>query len=282
MSHVDPIERVRVVAREGQGQVERDDALAVEEPLEIRIRPSEVVRGRPLVTTMRTPGHDEELTAGLLFAEGVVASRNDILGLDRPADPRIDPELRGNVMIATLAPDAHARGEKLERGTVMGSACGVCGKTSIENVIPPETPHLVSEIRIRPEVLFALPGRLREGQSVFSRTGGLHAAGLFDAEGHIRVLHEDIGRHNATDKVVGHILLEDGLPLTESVLMVSGRAGFEIVQKAYFAGIPIVASVSAPSSLAVELADAAGLTLVGFLRERRYNVYSHPARILTA
>jgi FdhD protein len=282
MVGVDPIERVRVVAREGQRQVERDDALAVEEPLEIRIRPREGVRGRSFVTTMRTPGHDEELTAGLLFAEGVVASRSDIVGLERPADPRIEPELRANVMIATLAPDALARGEKLERGTVMGSACGVCGKTSIENVIPPETPPLLSEMRIRPEVLFALPGRLREGQSVFSRTGGLHAAGLFDAEGRIRVLREDIGRHNATDKVVGHLLLEDGLPLAASVLMVSGRAGFEIVQKAYSAGIPVVASVSAPSSLAVELAEAAGLTLVGFLREERYNIYAHPARILSA
>jgi FdhD protein len=279
---VEPIERTRVVARDGERQVEREDVLAVEEPLEIRIRPADRGAARSFVTTMRTPGNDEELAAGLLFAEGVLTSRDDLLGLERPVDPRIEPHLRANVIIATLGPDAHARGEKLERGTVMGSACGVCGKTSIENVIPSDAPPLVSNLRIRPEVLFALPGRLREGQSVFSTTGGLHAAGLFDTDGRLRALREDIGRHNATDKLVGRFLLRDELPLADSVLMVSGRAGFEIVQKAYAAGIPIVASVSAPSSLAVELADAAGLTLVGFLRERRYNVYANPARILSA
>ena len=282
MTEVEPIEKTRVVTRDGERQIEREDALAVEEPLEIRIRPANSGPAKSFVTTMRTPGNDEELVAGLLFAEGVLASREDLLGLERPVDPRIEPELRANVMIATLAPDAQKRGEKLERGTVMGSACGVCGKTSIENVIPPDAPPLVSELRIRPDLLFALPGRLREAQAVFSTTGGLHAAGLFDAGGRLQALREDIGRHNATDKLVGRFLLRNELPLADSVLVVSGRAGFEIVQKAYFAGIPIVASVSAPSSLAVELADAAGLTLVGFLRDRRYNVYANPARILPA
>ncbi|HEY3124765.1 MAG TPA: formate dehydrogenase accessory sulfurtransferase FdhD [Thermoanaerobaculia bacterium] len=276
-----PIERTRVVTREGGEQIEREDALAVEEPLEIRIRPANRRDARSFVTTMRTPGNDEELAAGLLFAEGVLQSREDLLGLDRPVDPRIAPELRANVMIAVLSPEAQARGEKLERGTVMGSACGVCGKTSIENVVPSDARPVESSLRIHPEILFALPASLREGQSVFSRTGGLHAAGRFDAEGRGRILREDIGRHNATDKLVGYFLLRDELPLADSVLMVSGRAGFEIVQKAYAAGIPVVASVSAPSSLAVELADAAGLTLVGFLRERRYNVYAHPERIST-
>lgn len=280
MRDVEPIERTRVLARDGDRQFEREDALAVEEPLEIRIRSHED-GARSFVTTMRTPGNDEELVAGLLFAEGVVTAREDLLALERPVDPRIEPELRANVLIAVLSPDARTRGEKLERGTVMGSACGVCGKTSIETVLPSDASPLVSRIRIRPEVLFAMPVRLREGQSVFARTGGLHAAGLFDAEGRIRVLREDIGRHNATDKLVGHFLLEGGLPLADSVLMVSGRAGFEIVQKAYAAGIPIVASVSAPSSLAVSLAEAAGMTLVGFLRDRRYNVYACPERILS-
>jgi FdhD protein len=282
MSHMDPIEKTRVVTRDGERQTEREDALAVEEPLEIRIRPDDRTPARSFVTTMRTPGNDEELVAGLLFAEGVLRSREDLRGLDRPVDPRIEPELRANVMIATLAPSAHARGEKLERGTVMGSACGVCGKTSIENVIPPDVSPLVSDLRIRPDFLFALPGKLREAQSVFSSTGGLHAAGLFDVDGRLRALREDIGRHNATDKLVGRFLLRGDLPLADSVLMVSGRAGFEIVQKAFAAGIPIVASVSAPSSLAVELADTAGLTLVGFLRDRRYNVYANPERILAA
>ena len=282
MSDMEPIERTRVVARDGERQVEREDALAVEEPLEIRIRPADRGAARSFVTTMRTPGNDEVLAAGLLFAEGVLTSRDDLLGLERPVDPRIEPQLRANVIIATLASDAHARGEKLERGTVMGSACGVCGKTSIENVIPSDAAPLVSDLRIRPEFLFALPGKLRESQSVFSTTGGLHAAGLFDAGGRLLALREDIGRHNATDKLVGRFLLEDELPLANSVLMVSGRAGFEIIQKAYSAGIPVVASVSAPSSLAVELADASGLTLVGFLRERRYNIYANPSRILSA
>jgi len=280
MREVEPIERTRVVTREGESEIEREDALAVEEPLEIRIRTRNRAGATSFVTTMRTPGNDEELAAGLLFAEGVLQSREDLVGLERPVDPRVAPELRANVMIAVLSPEAHARGEKLERGTVMGSACGVCGKTSIENVIPSDARPLVSSLRIHPDVLFALPGSLREGQSVFSRTGGLHAAGRFDAEGRSRVLREDIGRHNATDKLVGFFLLRNELPLADSVLMVSGRAGFEIVQKAYAAGIPVVASVSAPSSLAVELADAAGLTLVGFLREKRYNVYAHPERIL--
>ena len=282
MSDMEPIERTRVVARDGERQVEREDALAVEEPLEIRIRPADRGAARSFVTTMRTPGNDEELAAGLLFAEGVLTSRDDLLGLERPVDPRIEPQLRANAIIATLAPDAYARGEKLERGTVMGSACGVCGKTSIENVIPSDAAPLVSDLRIRPEFLFALPGKLRESQSVFSTTGGLHAAGLFDAGGRLLALREDIGRHNATDKLVGRFLLEDELPLANSVLVVSGRAGFEIIQKAYSAGIPVVASVSAPSSLAVELADASGLTLVGFLRERRYNIYANPSRILSA
>ena len=280
MSDMEPIERTRVVARDGERQVEREDALAVEEPLEIRIRPADRGAARSFVTTMRTPGNDEELAAGLLFAEGVLTSRDDLLGLERPVDPRIEPQLRANVIMATLDPDAYARGEKLERGTVMGSACGVCGKTSIENVIPSDAAPLVSDLRIRPEFLFALPGKLRESQSVFSTTGGLHAAGLFDAGGRLLALREDIGRHNATDKLVGRFLLEDELPLANSVLVVSGRAGFEIIQKAYSAGIPVVASVSAPSSLAVELADASGLTLVGFLRERRYNIYANPSRIL--
>jgi FdhD protein len=279
---MEPVEKTRVVTRDGDRQIEREDVLAVEEPLEIRIRPEGGARPRSFVTTMRTPGNDEELVAGLLFAEGVLRSRQDLLGLERPVDPRIEPELRANVMIATLGPDAQARGERLVRGTVMGSACGVCGKTSIENVIPPEVSPLLSDLRIGPDLLFSLPEKLREAQSVFSTTGGLHAAGLFDAGGGLRALREDIGRHNATDKLVGRFLLRDELPLADSVLMVSGRAGFEIVEKAYSAGIPIVASVSAPSSLAVELADAAGLTLVGFLRGRRYNVYANPARILTA
>ncbi|MGE5277537.1 MAG: formate dehydrogenase accessory sulfurtransferase FdhD [Acidobacteriota bacterium] len=278
---MDPIEPVRVRAREGDVEVERTDALAVEEPLEIRIRGEDGGPAASFVTTMRTPGNDEELAAGLLFAEGVLAERSGLLSLDRPADPRVSQELKANVLIAVLSPEARARAAGLTRGTVMGSACGVCGKTSIENVIPVDRPPLSSWMRVSPDFLYALPAKLRERQSIFSKTGGLHAAALFGADGELAALREDIGRHNATDKVVGHCFLAGRLPVGDSVLLVSGRAGFEIVQKAYGAGIPIVAAVSAPSSLAVELADTAGLTLVGFLRDRRFNVYTHARRVVS-
>jgi FdhD protein len=276
---VEPVDRVRVRTREGDHDAEREDVLAVEEPLEIRVRREE---GQPtsFVTTMRTPGNDEELAAGLLFAEGVLSEASDLVSLDRPSDPRIDPDLKANVLIATLGGDAASRATGLQRGTVMGSACGVCGKTSIENVIPSDRPPLASDLRVAPELLYGLPALLRERQSVFARTGGLHAAGLFSADGELLEVREDIGRHNATDKIVGSALLAGRLPLTNRILLVSGRAGFEIVQKAFAAGIPFVASVSAPSSLAAALAESAGVTLVGFLRERRFNVYSGKERVL--
>jgi FdhD protein len=276
---VDPTERVRVRAREGDTEVEREDVLAVEEPLEIRIRSAQGGPVSSFVTTMRTPGNDEELCAGLLFAEGVVESPADLIALERPADPRIDPELKANVLICTLRPDAFERAAGLRRGTVMGSACGVCGKTSIENVIPSDRPPLESPLRVTPELLYELPARLRERQSIFSQTGGLHAAGLFSQDGTLEEVREDIGRHNATDKVVGTFLMRGQLPLSNRILVVSGRAGFEIVQKAFAAGIPIVASVSAPSSLAVALAETGGVTLIGFLRGRRFNVYANPQRV---
>jgi len=276
---VEPIERVRVRAREEGTEIEREDVLAVEEPLEIRIRPADGGPASSFVTTMRTPGNDEELAAGLLFAEGVLESRKELIGLERPADPRIDSELKANVLIAALGSGAFARAAKLQRGTVMGSACGVCGKTSIENVIPSDRPPLSSPFRVTPETLYGLPERLRERQSLFARTGGLHAAGLFSSEGVLEEIREDIGRHNATDKVIGTFLLRGELPLSDRILLVSGRAGFEIVQKAFAAGIPIVASVSAPSSLAVALAETGGVTLVGFLRERRFNVYANAHRV---
>jgi FdhD protein len=276
---MDPVERVRVRAREEGAEIEREDTLAVEEPLEIRIGSEDGGPVSSFVTTMRTPGNDEELAAGLLFAEGVLEDRSDLRGVERPADPRIDPELKANVLIATLEPAAFDRAAKLRRGTVMGSACGVCGKTSIENVIPSDRPPLTCSFTVSPELLYELPNRLRERQSLFARTGGLHAAGLFSSAGALQEVREDIGRHNATDKLVGAFLLRGGLPLSDRILLVSGRAGFEIVQKAFAAGIPVVASVSAPSSLAVSLAETGGITLVGFLRDRRFNVYANPERI---
>jgi FdhD protein len=276
---VDPVDRVRVRAREGDEDVEREDLLAVEEPLEIRVRTEGGGPAISFVTTMRTPGNDEELAAGLLFAEGVLEKPGDLAALDRPTDPRIDAALKSNVLIATLGPEAFARAGKLQRGTVMGSACGVCGKTSIENVIPTDQPPLSSSVTVSPELLFRLPERLRQRQSLFARTGGLHAAGLFSLAGELLEVREDIGRHNATDKLVGTFLMRGELPLSDRLLLVSGRTGFEIVQKAFAAGIPIVASVSAPSSLAVALAETGGVTLVGFLRGRRFNVYANPERV---
>ena len=276
---MDPIDRVRVRARDGDSEVEREDVLAVEEPLEIRIRAEGAGPISSFVTTMRTPGDDEELSAGLLFAEGVLENAGELRSLERPADPRIDAELKANILIATLAPEAYGRAVKLQRGTVMGSACGVCGKTSIENVIRSDRPPLADPIRVTPELLYGLPERLRERQSLFARTGGLHAAGLFSSGGELLEIREDIGRHNATDKLVGARLLRGQIPLSGSILAVSGRTGFEIVQKAFVAGIPIVASVSAPSSLAVALAEAGGVTLVGFLRGRRFNVYANAQRV---
>lgn len=276
---MDPIQAVRVRAREGTVETERDDALAVEEPLEIRYRPERARDAQTFAITMRTPGQDEALAAGLLYAEGVLAVRSDLLRLERPADPRVDPELAGNVLVATISEPAAGRAESLRRGTVMGSGCGVCGKTSIENVIPSDRPALESKRTVDPTLLYGLPARLRARQSIFSRTGGLHAAALVEVDGDIGRIAEDIGRHNATDKLVGAAFLADELPLETSLLMVSGRAGFEIVQKAFAAGIPILAAVSAPSSLAVELADAAGITLIGFLRGERFNIYTHARRV---
>ncbi|MGA3292761.1 MAG: formate dehydrogenase accessory sulfurtransferase FdhD [Candidatus Acidiferrales bacterium] len=254
------------------GKVHRkDDYLAAEEPLEIRV-------GRnPLSVTMRTPGHDLELTAGFLLTEGFVQRREQIVALEN--DPGANEENRGNVIRAELAPESAPDFEKMRRHFFATSSCGICGKASIDSVrartLQPPNP----DFRFDPEVLVRLPEALRASQAVFGRTGGLHAAALFDAGGEMLVLREDIGRHNAVDKVIGWALLESRIPLSDTVLLVSGRGGFEIVQKAIVAGLPVVASVSAPSSLAVQLARELRLTLIGFLRGRRFVVYAGEERI---
>ena len=275
-----PVERVRVRTVEDGADAERDDTVAVEEPLAIRIRAEGEGAGFLFLTTMRTPGNDEELAAGLLFAEGAVNGPGEIVSLHPADDPAIGRERRGNVILVTLTPDAADRAGKLRRAAVMSSACGVCGRDSIDAAVPADRPRIAGSLRVSPELLHELPDRLRERQSIFASTGGLHAAGLFSGDGVLREVREDIGRHNATDKLVGAFLLRGEVPLSDSILMVSGRAGFEIVQKACAAGIPLVASVSAPSSLAVALADAAGVTLLGFLRNRRFNVYANKERVL--
>jgi FdhD protein len=248
------------------------DSLAAEEPLEIRIA------GSPLTVTMRTPGHDLELAAGFLLTEGIVQSRDQIAGI-RAAAPQNGA--KSNVVEVALKETSFDSGD-LQRNFFAASSCGICGKASIEAIrtrglLPPDP-----AVRFDPELLCQLPEILRKEQAVFSRTGGLHAAALFDEHGILLALREDIGRHNAVDKIVGWALLEGRLPLSTHVMMVSGRGGFEIVQKVLAAGIPILASVSAPSSLAVKLARELGLTLIGFLRGRRFVVYSGEFRCLPA
>jgi len=251
--------------------VRKEDYLAAEEPLEIR------VGDEPLSVTMRTPGHDLELAAGFLFTEGIVTKRAQIISLDAVVQDG-EPN-RGNVVGALLAPESAPDFEKMKRHFFAASSCGICGKASIDAVraraLEPPNP----QFRLDPEVLVRLPDALRASQAVFGRTGGLHAAALFDAKGKLLVLREDIGRHNAVDKVIGWALLENRVPLSDAVLLVSGRGGFEIVQKAIVAGLPVVASVSAPSSLAVQLARELSLTLIGFLRGRRFVIYAGEERV---
>jgi len=249
----------------------KDDCLAAEEPLEIRIG------AEPLSVTMRTPGHDRELAAGFLFTEGLIQHRGQILKLET-AEPQNGTN-RGNVIEAELAPEVAPDFAKMKRHFFAASSCGICGKASIDSIRSRLLAAPNPDFRLDAELLITLPDVLRSSQDVFQRTGGLHAAALFDSTGKLLVLREDIGRHNAVDKVIGWALLEGRVPLSDSVLLVSGRGGFEIVQKAIVAGVPVVASVSAPSSLAVQLARELHLTLIGFLRGRRFVIYAGEERM---
>jgi len=252
------------------GRVEADDLLAAEEPLEIR------VRGRGISVTMRTPGHDDELAAGFLAGEGIVRRPADVL--------RVTPCARneaGNVIDVLLAPDVAVDFAALTRHVFASSSCGLCGRATVE-AIRTRFPPVTADWAIPAAVVASLPAAMRDRQATFDRTGGLHAAALFDPAGQLVVLREDVGRHNAVDKVIGHRLLAGTWPLDRHVLLVSGRTSFEIVQKAVAAGIPLVAGVSAPTSLAVDFARESGQTLIGFLREARMNVYTHPHRIAFA
>lgn len=244
------------------------DELAEEEPLEIR------VKNRAVSVTMRTPGHDEELAAGFLLTEGIVKAAGDILRLEPCAHDR-----GGNILNVILADQTAIDFERLTRHVFASSSCGLCGKATIEAVHQRLDP-IDDDLRVRAQVLLALPDRLRLAQQTFDRTGGLHAAGIFTIEGEAVVVREDVGRHNAVDKVLGYGLLRGMLPFDRHVLMVSGRSSFEIMQKALAGRVPIVAAVSAPSSLAVEFAKESGQTLVGFLRGSRMNIYSERQRII--
>jgi FdhD protein len=249
----------------------KDDYLAAEEPLEIRVGDD------PLSVTMRTPGHDRELAAGFLFTEGLIQHREQIIKLGI-AEPR-DGTNRGNVIQAELSPEAAPDFAKMKRHFFAASSCGICGKASIDSIRSRLLAAPNPDFRLAAELLVQMPDALRSSQDVFQRTGGLHAAALFDPRGKLLVLREDIGRHNTVDKVIGWALLEGRVPLSDSVLLVSGRGGFEIVQKAIVAGVPVVASVSAPSSLAVQLARELRLTLIGFLRGRRFVIYAGEERV---
>jgi FdhD protein len=252
------------------GKVRRmDDLLVGEDPLLIQ------VGDQSISVTMRTPGNDFELAAGFLFTEGIIKSREEIVGI-REA---VQTESEGSAVQVELTPEAAGRSQAPKRNFVANSGCGLCGKSSLADVYTPGIRPPNPDFRMPPEVLCSLPDALRSSQALFSKTGGLHAAALFDASGKLIVLREDVGRHNAVDKVVGWALMQGLLPLSNHALLASGRGGFEIIQKSLMAGIPVLASVSASSSLAVQMARELGLTLVGFLRGRRYIVYCGEHRL---
>ena len=261
-------EELTQVVEWNDGRVRRvEDFLAGEEPLEIRV-------GRRAVSvTMRTPGHDSELAAGFLFSEGIVESPEQIAAIDEVAGAQ-------NAVRVRLKRGVPFDGERLRRNFAANSSCGVCGKVCIDSVRARVRRISNGQFRMSAELLCALPERARSAQAVFGRTGGLHAAALFGVDGDLLVLREDIGRHNAVDKVIGWAVLQGRVPISDCTLLASGRGGFEIVQKAIVAGIPIVACVSAPSGLAVQLARRMGQTLVGFLRGKRFVIYSGEERVL--
>ncbi len=253
--------------------LERTDVLAVEEPLELRVKIAD--RLETISVTMRTPGHDFDLAVGYLLAEGVIQSRADLNKVSRPDD--LEEHLRGNVVQVELRAGLQPDLDGLKRLHATSSACGVCGTANLE-VLRSRLAPITSSVRVTSGTVCALPEKLRAAQGIFEATGGLHASALFNPDGTLLAVREDIGRHNALDKLVGHALLEE-TPLENTVALVSGRAGFEIAQKCVAARIPILCAVGAPSSLAVDLALEFDLTLIGFLRGKRFNVYSGLERI---
>lgn len=264
----EPITRVPVTLLEGDGPHEAEDVLVVEEPCELRLG------GESVAVVMRTPGHDRELAAGFLFSEGIIAP-GDVGTIASCADPDVlNPE---NIVEVTLLADREPL-TSWQRNFYAASSCGICGKASIEAIHVASVP-ISDDTRFAGSVVRDATNRLRDSQAVFAETGGLHAAGLFDSTGGLVAVREDIGRHNAVDKIIGHAYLNDLLPLRGHFLVVSGRSSFEIVQKALVAAIPLVASVSAASSLAVDLAAASGMTLAGFVRGTRMVVYSGAHRV---
>src|SRR5437867_2796523 len=260
------IDSQKIIRRKRDGELEYlPDDLTIEEPLEI------CIGRKTLATTMRTPGRDEELAAGFLVSEAIVRARDDIAQILADSDNRVVIDLKDGMKLKL---------NSMKRFGTISSSCGLCGKTSID-AIRQNFPAITSkEIRVDIEILLSLPKKLRNAQSDFARTGGIHAAGIFDVDGELKIAREDIGRHNAVDKAIGRAFLDGSVPLDRHFLLVSGRASFEIVQKALAAGIPVVAAVSAPSTLAVSFARETNQTLIGFLRPPSFNIYSHIERII--
>jgi len=266
MEEAESIGPGKIIRRKDDGSLEYlRDELTIEEPLEIRIGT------KTLATTMRTPGHDDELAAGFLLSEAIVRDCRQIAKISAGLD---------NIVTVDLVPDMDVKLNSGQRFGTISSSCGVCGKTSIDAIRQNFPAIKSSSVRVEIKRLLSLPEKLRKTQSDFARTGGIHAAGIFDVNGELRIVREDIGRHNAVDKAIGRAFLDGSLPLDRHLLLVSGRASFEIVQKALAAGIPIVAAVSAPSTLAVDFARENNQTLIGFLRPPNFNAYSHVERII--
>lgn len=269
---MEPLKRAIVTRVRGGARETVNDELATEEPLEIRIA------GDTFAVTMRTPGHDRELVLGLLFSEGVISSVDDVSGVAHCG--RTGDEGRENTVEVTAAPGVVIElGEEKKRGTITSSACGVCGRQSIDDLLR-RAKVVASTTTFSVDAIARGVRALGRAQPLFARTGGCHGALLVDASGEVVRGFEDVGRHNAVDKVIGAMLLQRALPLSDRMLVVSGRSSFEIVQKAALAGVPLVASVSAPSSLAVNLAERTGVTLAGFVREGGFNLYAHAERVI--
>lgn len=270
--------RTRTLKVRGDVASSRRDLLATEEPLEIRVETDGGVR--TIAITMRTPGDDVELAAGFLFGEGVVSRRDDVARAAYCTDPSLSDEQRFNTLTVSLRAGLQVDLQPLDRHVLTTSACGVCGRSSLDAVHVHGQPEPSPDVRVEADLIASLDDRLRERQELFARTGGLHAAALFDLGGELLAIREDVGRHNALDKLAGWALLEGRLPLTEHVVMLSGRASYELLQKSVVAGVPVVCAVSAPSSLAVDVAREFGTTLIGFLRGDGFNVYAGVDRLV--
>ena len=277
-----PVRPLEVIQVESQSEQTKPDLLVSEEPLEIRIGygPEGDRKQMSISVTMRTPGHDDLLSLGFLYTEGIINSMEEVISVKYCEDLGRTEGLE-NLMRVELQPKVHIAEDQFKRNFYTTSSCGVCGKASIDAIKVTCQPLASEMIKVERAILFGLPGQLRSTQDVFKHTGGLHASGLFSTDGDVQMQYEDVGRHNALDKLIGAGFMQNSLPFAQSVLVLSGRISFELVQKALRAGIQVIAAIGAPSSLAVDLAIEYNMTLIGFLKKDRFNIYSGKERILT-